>query len=86
MTNHLAMLYTIYYRPNMNDKLKQLTEKKRRLDKFRPFPPELVKNLEDWFRIELTYNSNAIEGNTLSRNETALVVEKGITVEGKTLK
>ena len=85
MTNHLAMLYTIYYQPTMDDKLKQLTEKKRRLDKFRPFPPELVKNLEDWFRVELTYNSNAIEGNTLSRNETALVVEKGITVEGKTL-
>ena len=69
----------------MEDKLKQLTEKKQRLDKYRPLPPELVKNLEDWFRVELTYTSNAIEGNTLTRNETALVVEKGITVEGKSL-
>ena len=49
-------------------------------------PPELVKNLEDWFRVELTYTSNAIEGNTLSRQETALGVEQGITVEGKSLK
>src|SRR3989338_6851035 len=66
--------------------LKQLTEKKHRLDRYRPLPRELVKNLEDWFRIELTYTSNAIEGNTLTRQETALVVEKGITVEGKSLR
>lgn len=70
----------------MEDKLNRLTEKKQKLDKYRPLPEELVKNLEDWFRVELTYTSNAIEGNTLTRNETALVVEKGITVEGKTLK
>lgn len=68
-----------------NDLLQNLTEKKKKLDGFRPLPPDLVKNLEDWFRVELTYTSNAIEGNTLSRSETALVVEKGITVSGKTL-
>jgi Fic family protein len=44
-----------------------------------------VNNLDDWFRVELTYTSNAIEGNTLTRSETALVVEKGLTVEGKRL-
>lgn len=49
-------------------------------------PPELVKNLDEWFRIELTYTSNAIEGNTLTRQETALVVEKGLTVGGKSLR
>jgi Fic family protein len=65
--------------------LKKLEEKKRQLDEHRPFPPELVANLHEWFKIELTYTSNAIEGNTLSRAETALVVEKGIAVEGKTL-
>jgi len=66
--------------------LERLTEKKKRLDSFRPLPPELVKNLEEWFRVELTYTSCAIEGNTLTRNETALVVEKGLTVEGKSIK
>ena len=55
-------------------KLQKLTEKKRKLDQYRPLPPELVKNLDDWFRVELTYTSNAIEGNTLTRRETALVV------------
>lgn len=62
-----------------------ITQKKKQLDKQRPLPSALVKNLEDWFRIELTYTSNAIEGNTLTRHETALVVEKGITIGGKSL-
>ncbi|MBP7709655.1 MAG: Fic family protein [Rickettsiales bacterium] len=64
---------------------KKLTEKKKILDKHRPFDAALVKNLEEWFRIELTYTSNAIEGNTLSRAETALVVEKGLTIGGKSI-
>lgn len=64
---------------------KALSQKKSELDQFRPMPPELVTNLEDWFRVELTYTSNAIEGNTLTRQETALVVEKGLTVRGKSL-
>lgn len=59
--------------------------KKGQLDKFQPLSPELVTSLNEWFKIELTYTSNAIEGNTLSRAETALVVEKGLTVDGKTL-
>lgn len=62
-----------------------LSQKKASLDQYRPLPPELVTNLDDWFRVELTYTSNAIEGNTLTRQETALVVEKGLTVRGKSL-
>jgi len=62
-----------------------LTDKKLKLDTFRPMPPELVQNLEQWFLIELTYSSNAIEGNTLTRKETAAVVEKGLTIGGKSL-
>jgi Fic family protein len=66
--------------------LQSLTAKKQSLDTLRPLPPSLVKNLEAWFRVELTYTSNAIEGNTLSRRETAVVIEKGLTVGGKSLK
>jgi Fic family protein len=66
-------------------KLESLTLKKDQLDRFRPLPDALVRNLDDWFRVELTYTSNAIEGNTLTRRETALVVEKGLTVGGKSL-
>lgn len=64
----------------------KLTLKKQELDGFRPLPPALTRNLNDWFRVELTYTSNAIEGNTLTRRETAVVIEKGLTVGGKTLK
>lgn len=69
----------------MDEIFEKLIKKKEELDKYRPLPPELVKNLEEWLDVELTYTSNAIEGNTLSRMETALVIEKGITVEGKSL-
>ncbi len=69
----------------MDDLLNKLSAKKKKLDGYRPLPTVVVKNLDEWFKVELTYTSNAIEGNTLSRAETALIVEKGITVAGKTL-
>src|SRR3989338_8258240 len=72
----------------MTDLLQQLTEKKLKLDKLRPLKKEVIKNLEDWLKVELTYSSNAIEGNTLSRIETAEVIEKGVSavISGKALK
>jgi hypothetical protein len=39
----------------------KLTLKKQQLDGFRPMPLELVKNLDEWFKVELTYTSNALE-------------------------
>jgi len=71
---------------NIQESLNRIDEKKKRLDAYRPLPPELVQNLSEWFAIEFTYTSNAIEGNTLSMAETAMVVEKGITVGGKTIR
>jgi len=69
----------------MNEILRELLRKKSRLDSYKPIPKNVLNNLEEWYRIELTYTSNAIEGNTLTRQETALIVEKGITVEGKSV-
>ncbi len=66
--------------------LANISRKKQSLDQFQPLAPELINNLREWFRVELTYTSNAIEGNTLTRQETALVVDKGLGIEGKTLK
>jgi len=71
--------------PTINKRLKELDQKKKILDRHRPLSPEAIKNLENWLDVELTYTSNAIEGNTLTRLETALVIEKGITVKGKSL-
>jgi Fic family protein len=66
--------------------LRRVDAKKRELDRRRPLPPEAVRRLDAWFRVELTYTSNALEGNTLSRRETAVVLEKGLTIGGKSLK
>lgn len=66
--------------------LNSLTLKKQELDKVRPLSKALAQNLARWLRVELTYTSNSIEGNTLTRQETALVLEQGITIGGKTLK
>ena len=67
-------------------KYETLSEKKLALDALRPMPPALVRNLDEWFKVELTFTSNAIEGSTLTRRETALVIEKGLTVAGKSLR
>lgn len=58
---------------------------KAELDKRRPLTQGELQRLRDEFLIEYTYNSNAIEGNTLTLQETALVLE-GITVDKKPLK
>ncbi len=58
---------------------------KAELDKRRPLTQGELQRLRDEFLIEYTYNSNAIEGNTLTLQETALVLE-GITIDKKPLK
>lgn len=69
----------------MDELLKRIDQKKQRLDTLQPLPDVQIKNLDEWYRVELTYTSNAIEGNTLSRRETSLVVDKGLTIQGKSL-
>ena len=70
----------------MDELLTSIAAKKKRLDELRSLPPQALANLEHYYDIELTYTSNAIEGNTLSAVETTLVIEEGITVGGKPLK
>lgn len=63
----------------------RVDELKNQLDQHRPLPVAAVKNLRDVYRVEWTYNSNAIEGNTLSLIETKVVMEDGLTIGGKRL-
>jgi Fic family protein len=70
----------------MNELIAAIALKKDRLDGLRPLSAEALGRLEHYYDIELTYTSNAIEGNTLSPVETTLVIEQGITVGGKPLK
>lgn len=64
----------------------RLEQKLRKLQSLRPLPPAIVKKLREQFEIEMTYNSNAIEGNSLTLKETYLVIHEGITIKGKPLK
>ena len=66
--------------------LHAIAAKIRRLGQLRPLSPEALARLEHYYDVELTYTSNAIEGNTLSAVETTLVIEQGITIGGKPLK
>ena len=71
----------------MKDELiKKIDAVKAEIESYGVLDPALLKNLDEWYRIELTYTSNALEGNTLTRQETALVVEKDISIEGKQLR
>jgi len=63
----------------------RVDELKAKISKRRPFTQGELERMQEEFLIEFTYNSNAIEGNTLTLRETALVLE-GITIDKKPLK
>jgi Fic family protein len=63
----------------------RMAQKKARLDQHRPLPKRILDKLRDTMAVEWTYHSNRIEGNTLSLQETHLVIREGLTVKGKTL-
>lgn len=65
--------------------LAEIEQKRDRLNAMRPLTPGEVKRLQEEFMVEFTYNSNAIEGNTLTLKETAMVLE-GMTIDQKPLK
>jgi Fic family protein len=51
----------------------------------RPLPASVTEELRHRYEVRLTYHSTAIEGNTLTQSETQIVIEKGITIAGKSL-
>lgn len=59
---------------------------KSKIDSARPLGVKSIKELDEYFKIKLTYSSNALEGNTLSLSETKVLLEDGITIGGKTMK
>ena len=70
---------------SLPEALAQLDELKRCLDSFRPLNPDQLTHLLEAWDTEYTYESNRIEGNTLTLQETYLVIAKGMTVKGKKL-
>lgn len=74
----------------MNEDIKELLNEidvlKEQLSSLRPLPEEALKKIQDALDIEYTYESNRIEGNTLTLQETALVVNEGVTISGKSMR
>ena len=52
------------------DKFKKADENNLLLSAYRPLPPETLKSLREYYRVGLTYTSNALEGNSLTESET----------------
>lgn len=71
---------------DINVMLKEVDVLKELLSSLRPLPEEALKKIQDAFDIEYTYESNRIEGNTLTLQETALVVNEGVTISGKSMR
>ncbi len=57
-----------------------------RIAALRPFPKETMKSLREYYRVGLTYTSNALEGNSLTESETKVVIEDGLTIGGKPIR
>jgi Fic family protein len=66
--------------------ISEIEQKKAQLDRLRPLSSAALAQLQKHYDVDLTYTSNAIEGNTLTLRETAEVIEHGITVGGKSLR
>ena len=70
----------------MKELLKNIHEQQKRINEMRPLPPETLASLKGYYKIGLTWTSNAIEGNTLTESETKVVIEDGLTIGGKPLR
>ena len=74
------------YRNEFLNTFNRLFEKKEVLVKSRPLPAIALKKIKDALSIEWTYNSNSIEGNSMTLRETYIIIEDGMTVKGKPMR
>ena len=70
----------------MNEILKEVDKLQEEINAYRPLPPNTLKQLKEYYRVGLTYTSNALEGNSLTETETKVVLEDGITIGGKPIR
>jgi Fic family protein len=74
------------YREEFRATFERLYKKKQVLQTSRPLPNIALHKIRESLSIEWTYNSNSIEGNTMSLRETQMVIQEGITIKGKSLR
>ena len=70
----------------LKQKLTQCERQQQQLWAYRPLTQETLQSLREYYRVGLTYTSNALEGNSLTESETKVVIEDGLTIEGKPLR
>ena len=68
------------------NRLHEIDELKVKIDSFRPLSSNILNQIREYYKISLTYTSNALEGNTLDLAETKVVIEDGLTINGKPMK
>ncbi len=68
---------------NLKPLLQTLDQTQTKIQSLRPLKPGELTQLKEYFKIGLTYSSNALEGNSLTETETKVVIEDGITIGGK---
>lgn len=66
--------------------LKKIDKLKFRIDQHKPVDLHLAKQIKEFYRIRLTWSSNALEGNRLTETETKIVLEDGICIGGKAVR
>lgn len=66
--------------------LQKAEELKQRIDSLRPFESGLQRQIRQYYKIGLTWSSNALEGNSLTESETKVLLEDGLTVGGKPIR
>lgn len=68
------------------NRFKDIDEYKSKIDKFSPLSKNILEQIKSYFKISFTYTSNSLEGNSLTLNETKIIIEDGITIGGKPLR
>jgi Fic family protein len=72
--------------PSLRDALARVDALREEIDALRPLPPDTLGRAMQRLRLEWTYHSNAIEGNSLDYGETRALLLHGVTAHGKPLK
>jgi len=70
----------------MLETLKEIDKLQKEINSYRPLPANTLNQLKEYYRVGLTYTSNALEGNSLTETETKVVLEDGITIGGKPIR
>lgn len=70
----------------MQELINTIDDLQKQINEKRPLDAIHLESLKEYYKIGLTWSSNAIEGNTLTESETKVVIEEGLTIAGKPMK